>query len=233
MSRSIYIAVILVVGVFGSTANVIAQTLDDTGLWFAAIGNGEFESRADDSPLRWWFDAHYRLRDDSNGFNQSIIRPGLGYALSEQQTLWAGYAWVRTSPVTGTDFNEHRFWQQWTASRSVGECSFLHRSRFEQRWIETGDDVGLRWRQMVRGQRVLSHCPQWSAVAWDEAFFHLNDTDWGAESGFDQNRAFLGFGYKKCPHAAVRTEIGYLNQFINRQGGLDGMNHILSINFFF
>lgn len=70
-------------------------------------------------------------------------------------------------------------------------------------------------------------------IAWDEALFNLNDTDWGSDPGLDQNRAFLGFGYKSCPHAPVRTEIGYLNQFINNQGGNDGMNHILSINFFF
>lgn len=210
-----------------------AQTLDDTGLWFAALGNGKFDSLGEDAKLRWWFDAHYRLRDDSGGFNQSIIRPGLGFAFADQQALWAGYGWIRTSPITGDDFDEHRFWQQWTAAPSHEDWRFLHRSRFEQRWIETGDDVGLRWRQLARAQKILSDCPQWSAIVWDEAFFHLNDTDWGADAGFDQNRAFIGVGYKKCKNARVRTEIGYLNQFINRQGGLDGMNHILSVNFFF
>ena len=216
----------------GSTAK--AQTLDDTGLWFAAIGNGSFESLPDDSPLLWWFDAHYRLRDDSDGFNQSIIRPGLGITVAEDQALWAGYAWVRTSPTTGApDFDEHRFWQQWTATPSRGDYRFLHRSRFEQRWFDTGDDVALRWRQLHRVQRVLSDCPQWSLIAWDEVFFDLNDTDAGTQAGLDQNRAFFGVGYKRCKNAPVRTEVGYLNQFINSQGGLDRMNHILSINFFF
>lgn len=212
-----------------------AQTLDDTGLWFAAFGNGEIESTEDwATPLRWWFDAHLRLRDDSDGFNQSIIRPGLGVAVAEEQVLWAGYAWINTTPTNdGENFNEHRFWQQWTATPSVGDFKFLHRSRLEQRWVETGDDVGLRWRQFARAQRILTQCPEWSLIAWDEVFFHLNDTDWGADAGLDQNRAFIGVGYKSCPHAPVRTEIGYLNQYINNQGGTDGMNHILSINFFF
>ena len=115
----------------------------------------------------------------------------------------------------------------------MGDWLFQHRSRLEQRWVETGDNVGLRWRQLARAQRVLSHCPQWSFVLWDEVFFALNDTDWGANAGLDQNRTFIGLGYKRCPHAAVRTEIGYLNQFVNSQGGVDQMNHILSINFFF
>ncbi len=38
------------------------QTLDDAGLWFAALGNGKFENLDEDAPQRWWFDAHYRLR---------------------------------------------------------------------------------------------------------------------------------------------------------------------------
>ncbi|MEO0531389.1 MAG: DUF2490 domain-containing protein [Planctomycetota bacterium] len=214
--------------------HAFADTLDDTGLWFAAFGNGRFKSLPDDSPVRWWFDAHYRLRDDSDGFNQSILRPGAGVEIAEDQVLWAGYAWIRTSPTSGAeDFDEHRFWQQWTATPSCGDWYFLHRSRFEQRWVELGDDVGLRWRQLGRAQKVLSDCPQWSLVLWDEIFFHLNDTDWGAEAGLDQNRAFLGFGYKRCKEARGRIEVGYLNQYINRQGSEDGMNHILSINYFF
>lgn len=210
-----------------------AQVLDDTGLWFAAFGNGRFDSLEKDSSLRWWFDAHYRLRDDAGGFNQSILRPGVGVAINENSALWLGYGWINTSPVTGSSFDEHRFWQQWTFAPSVNDWLFLNRSRFEQRWLESGDDVGLRWRQLIRGQRILSDCPQWSLVLWDEVFFHLNDTDWGAETGLDQNRAFLGFGFKRCKHARTRTEVGYLNQFINRQGDVDGMNHILSVNLFF
>lgn len=218
---------------FGSIAAVSAQTVHDAGLWFAAFGNGKFESYSNESSLRWWFDAHYRLREDTDGFNQSIIRPGLGYALDETQTVWVGYGWINTSPVVGNNFDEHRFWQQWTAAPSIGQWKFLHRSRFEQRWVETGDDVGLRWRQLVRGQRILQQCPEWSFVVWNEAFFNMNSTDWGARGGLDQNRAFVGLGYKRCPHLKVRTEVGYLNQFIYRRGAVDGMNHILSVNFFY
>ena len=54
----------------------------------------------------------------------------------------------------------------------------------------------------------MSTSPEWSAIAWDEAFFHLNDTDRGISAGFNQNRAFFGIGYRRCPHAPIRTEIG-------------------------
>lgn len=233
MQRSVTFVLLIAFSSIATAQHVSAQTNDDVGLWFAALGNGKLPNAQEDSLFRWWFDAHYRLREDTDGFNQSIIRPGLGFDVAEDQTLWAGYGWIRTSPIESADFDEHRFWQQWTAAPSRGDWKFLHRSRFEQRWVETGDDVGLRWRQLVRGQKILSTCPQWSAVLWDELFFNLNDTDWGASTGFNQNRAFIGLGFRRCAHAKVRTEIGYLNQFENRQGGLDGMNHILSVNFFY
>lgn len=210
-----------------------AQTLDDTGLWFAAFGNGEIKSFGEENPYRWWLDTHLRLTDDTNGFQQSILRPGVGYEVHENQTLWAGYAWILTSPILGEDYDEHRFWQQWTASPSHGDWKLLHRSRFEQRWVETGEDIGLRWRQMHRVQKIFANDSRWSWIGWDEAFFHFNDSDWGAKGGFDQNRAFLGLGFKRSPDARVRTEVGYLNQFIHRQGTEDGMNHILSMNFFY
>lgn len=210
-----------------------AQTLDDTGMWFAAFGSGKIRPMETESPFRWWFDSQLRLADDTDGFQQSILRPGVGYDVAENQTVWAGYAWIRTSPVLGQDFDEHRSWLQWTASPGVGDWKFLHRSRLEQRWVETGDDVGHRWRQMHRIQRTLTQAPQWSLIGWDEAFIQFNDTDWGAKGGFDQNRAFLGVGFKRSPESRVRTEIGYLNQFINQQGSEDRMNHILSLNLFY
>ena len=234
MLKSIFIFAAIFAAIVCQSKNSNAQTLDDTGLWFAAFGNGEVNKGSDAStPLLWWFDTHYRLRDDTDGFNQSIIRPGLGLKLAEDQALWAGYAWIVTSPILGDNVDEHRFWQQWTATPAVGDFRFLHRSRFEQRWVETGDDVGMRWRQMHRAQRILTNCPQWSLIGWNEVFFNFNDTDWGAQTGLDQNRAFIGVGFKRCAHSPVRTEVGYLNQFVNDQRGTDRMNHILSINFFF
>ena len=247
-------AVLLVL--FAGPAACEAQTRDDLGNWYAIFTNGGADRLTGGDPTPWlyWFDGHYRLRDDASGFNQSIVRPGFGRKIGEDQALWAGYAWIRTQPVDpgGLDFppaetDEHRYWQQWTWAPWVGDFRFLHRSRFEQRTVEGFGDVALRWRQFARGQYVLTPerhgcdgCDrggpgraEWSLVAWDEVFFHLNDADFGPRAGLDQNRVFFGYGYKRTADAPVRTEIGYLNQFINNQGGVDGMNHILSVNFFF
>ena len=45
--------------------------------------------------------------------------------------------------------------------------------------------------------------------------------------GLDQNRAFIGLGAKLAPGAS--TEVGYLNQYVNRRGRPDALNHIASI----
>ena len=201
MPRSFYVSFgfcLFLIGQQVSTA--VAQTTDDAGTWFAVFANGKhelFSEPGTESPYLWWFDAHYRLFDRTDGFGQSILRPGLGIKISENQALWAGYGWIHTSPERGNGIDEHRLWQQWTASPSHGNYRFLHRSRFEQRWVETGNDVGLRWRQLARAQRLFSESSKWSAIVWDEIFFNLNDTDWGANARSGSKPSVPGSGLSR------------------------------------
>ncbi|NIO04570.1 MAG: DUF2490 domain-containing protein [Proteobacteria bacterium] len=67
-------------------------------------------------------------------------------------------------------------------------------------------------------------------TGYDEVFLNLNSTDWGADSGFDQNRVFAGFGWHFGPSRHIRAAIGYLNQFVHKTSADDEINHILSIN---
>ena len=212
----------------GGANTCLAQVTDDGGAWLALFSQGD----VGESRFRWWFDGHARFLDDTDGFNQSIVRPGFGYALTDHAAVWAGYGWIRTSPLVGPDFDEDRVWQQLTWSRRHEALTLALRSRLEQRFIETGSDTGWRIRQLVRLQHGLPASQHFTLVAWDELFIHLNDTDWGAESGFNQNRVFVGLGWTPGPKAKWRTEIGYLNQFIRRKSAGDRYNHILSVNWF-
>ncbi len=211
-----------------------SETVDDAGFWTALFANGDFfEPGTRGERWRWWFDGHARFLDDAEGFNQSIVRPGIGYSLTDRATLWAGYGWIRTSPLTAGDFDEHRIWQQITWSQTCGDFTFALRPRLEQRFIETGSDTGWRFRQFLRAHRPLPNHPRLTFVLWDEVFFHLNDTDWGARAGFNQNRVFVGGGFKCDPDSPWRVEVGYLNQAIHIPAGDDRSNHILAVNFFF
>ncbi len=208
-----------------------SESVHDGGLWTAWFSQGDVDACC--GPLKWWFDGHMRFLDDADGFNQSLFRPGVGYSLSDNLVIWGGYAWIHTSPVVGSDFDEHRIWQQLTWSDGNELWTFALRPRLEQRFLETGDDVGWRFRQLARIQRQLPSRPGLSLVMWDEIFYNLDSTDWGAASGFDQNRAFAGFGWKHQPDSRLRTEMGYLNQTIDNPSGTDRVNHILSVNFYY
>jgi len=208
-----------------------AQSVNDGGAWVAGFGRGDIAFDSTDR-LRWWFDGHLRFFDDTDGFGQSIVRPGIGYALDERVTLWAGYGWIRTSPPTASDIDEHRIWQQLTWSQPCNRHTLGFRSRLEQRLVETGDDTGLRFRQLVSWRHPIGCSQKCTFVLWDELFVHLNDTDWGANTGFDQNRSFIGFGLKRNADSPWRVEVGYLAQHINRRARGDLTNHLLSVNFY-
>lgn len=214
---------------------VHAQSVNGQGLWFAAFTNGNFSDLGvgKNERIKYWFDAHLRYFDDSDGFGQSIIRPGVGWSLDEESAIWAGYAWIRTSPAGPESTDEHRLWQQWTYTPALGKWKSLFRTRFEQRWLESTDDVGLRLRQLARFQRPFETNDRLSFVAWDELFINMNDTDFGAEAGLGQNRAFVGFGFEPLESSDGRIEVGYLLQSINLPGKNNRQNHILSLNYFF
>ena len=228
-STAIMTAVIVMIGPLADRSHAI----EDTGQWFALFSQGKVSDYLGGSNrLKWWFDGHLRLFDDLDGFGQSIVRPGLGWQLDDHSTLWAGYGWIHVSPAIRAEFDEHRVWQQWTWSKEFDPFKVALRSRLEQRFLETGDDTGLRFRQFIRSQRSLGPCSPLLLVVWDELFFHLNDTDWGANRGFDQNRVFVGIGLKQFPSSRWRTELGYLNQAINTNGRPNIVNHIFALNLF-
>jgi len=213
--------------------SVLAQddSPDDTGLWLAIFDRGNIGHDDAADEYKWWFDGHLRLLDDSGGFGQSIVRPGVGYALSDQTTVWGGYGWIRTSPVAGPDIDEHRLWQQLTWSEELEPVTVGLRSRLEQRFFDNESETALRFRQLLSWRQALESDPALSLVLWNEVFINLNDTS-AIVNGFDQNRLFLGFGRKSDSTNPSRVEIGYLYQ---RVGGTPGSilnNHLLSINFY-
>ncbi len=210
------------------------QAVHDAGTWMSVNTLGDIHVNSRDEPrFKWWFDGHLRLFDDANGFGQSIVRPAVGYELNENLTFWVGYGWISETPPGGTNFDENRIFQQLLWSRSRRQSKLTSRTRLEQRFVGRGDDTGWRLRQFYKFLRPFEFEPRLSAVVWDEAFFDLNSTDWGQSGGFSQNRVFTGFGWtlERLPQAP-RIEIGYMHQYIHRQGADDTHNHIVGINWF-
>lgn len=175
-----------------------------------------------------WAEVQGRFGDDASRLSQSILRPGVGYQLGKDVSVWVGYGRI-TNHDPGPDVGEDRLWQQlsWNAGTVMGGA-FSTRTRLEQRFVEGGSDTGWRVRQLFKYSRPLHKSGDTALVAASETFIALDDTDWGARAGFDQIRNFAGVGFSVSPKA--RVEVGYMNQYIDRAGPDDRMNHIASFN---
>jgi hypothetical protein len=201
--------------------NLQAEVEEDGAFWINLNAQGKLHVEN----LNWYAEYQPRWRQEGKHLDVSILRPAISYAINQNTSIWLGYANVRFHPSGRSSREENRLWQQFLYKFEPIDNVFMQsRTRFEQRHFENASDTGYRLRQLFRVSVPLSASP-YSLVLWDEYFIHVNDTDWGAVSGFDQNRAFLGVNAKINQQVAL--EVGYLNQYINTRN-VDRENHALS-----
>ncbi len=204
-----------------SSANACADTEEDGRFWLNVNAQGKLPVEN----LSWYAEIQPRWKEEGSEFDQLIIRPALLYKLSKQSSIGLGYAHVNTHKKNGNQ-EENRLWQQFTYTfEPIDNITLQSRTRLEQRHMENASDTAHRLRQMVRATRPFDSNPAFSLVVWDEVMIYFNDTDWGARSGFDQNRLFLGASWQI--NSKTKVEMGYLNQYINATN-IDKENHVLS-----
>lgn len=205
-----------------------AQTTQDEQVWINLTATGPISG-----DLVYSAELQPRIGDGVSRVDQLLLRGTVGWKISPAVTVHQGYAHVVTPTEGGRDVNEDRSFQQVNLALGKpwqGELS--SRARLEQRWRNDGNDMGWRLRGMVRYEKPLkTEGDSVSALVSAEAFFALNDTDWGARSGFDQLRTFVGAELGLT--GASTAEIGYLNQVIDQAGGRTRMNHVASVSLFF
>ncbi len=117
--------------------------------------------------------------DEDGHIDQLILRPAVGYQLTENLSIWQGYAWVgnynqRHTPPQSPFFEESRIYQQILYFRKFDSFKITSRTRLEERWIEHVDGTAVRFRTGLRGAYTLPMAPEWALVASDEVFVHLN-----------------------------------------------------------
>ncbi|MBS0588296.1 DUF2490 domain-containing protein [Nitrosomonas sp.] len=221
----------------------------DHEVWGALFMQGNFGFIDNKNPelkkFRWWMEGQGRFGNDASQFSQSLVRPGVGYAITDKLIAWIGYAWAPTAePLAlkaGHPYNEHRLWEQitWADNFSFGRLAL--RSRFEQRFFDHhapmpgSNDVAHRFRQMVKWNIPLNQInPNLSFVVQDELFIAMTTVSNPGfiTNGFDQNRGFVGLAYKFNQMATA--EVGYMNQYINRPHSArpDQMMHNAVVNLF-
>jgi hypothetical protein len=201
------------------TTSAFAETVHDDRTWFNLTAQG----RVRESHWFWYFDVQERNRNESRDADQFVARPGIGYSLTANSTVLAGYAYTANFQSNGGILNENRIWEQYQWTVRAGRGTLSARTRVEERFFE---DTQMAWRvrEQVRFLRPLES-KQWLApLVWDEIMAHVNSTS-RAQRGFDQNRAFSGveIGANRKAH----IDVGYMNQF-SRSSTVYRMNHILS-----
>ncbi|MBB4857510.1 hypothetical protein HNO88_000817 [Novosphingobium chloroacetimidivorans] len=209
------------------TSPALAQTEHDEQAWVNLTALGSVSG-----DLVYFAEVQPRFGNGAR-LDQLLLRGAVGWKLSPTATLYQGYAHVVTAIEDGRDINEERSFQQLSLALGKplgGELS--SRTRLEQRWRSNGRDMGWRVRQMLRYEHALkAESDAVNALVWTEAFVALDDTDWGARSGFDQLRTFAGAEIG-LPGAST-LEVGYLNQTINQTAGRTRMNHAASLTLWY
>lgn len=185
-----------------------------------------------DSPYSLRIDVQQRFQDSGDRLSLLVFGGQVGYKLNSRWSLSGGYMWV---PIFGPARNrvrqdEHRLLQQFNYSTPLPyNLIFSMRARIEERFLEAGDDVSLRFRELLRLTGPLSDgakSPYW--ILWNEVHYNLNSIEPGPQQGFNQNRAFGGFGVQ--PVKSVKIELGYVNHYNHRAGATDRINHALQVS---
>jgi hypothetical protein len=213
-------------------ASAKAQSVD-SGLWLSGSATGKLPPPLNDAKGSWrlWMDGQSRFGDDFGRFSQGLVRPGVGYVLNNAWSVWAGYAYVRTDqPYARTPSNEQRIWEQVSLQGTAGRTDLSSRTRLEQRFHSAGSDTGWRFREMGKLMHPLGLNGPWLIAVYDEIFVNLNSTNFGAKSGADRNRVFVGPGIHLG--RPLRVELGYLNQYTFNNNGPDRVDNLLSISAF-
>jgi len=189
-----------------------AEVTTTWGSWAQVVGEGNLgfvDPRLE--KFRLWLEGQGRWNEDWQHFYQGVVRAALGYSLSDRATLWVGYNFVPTQLQGRPYFAIQELWPGFRYILPTDFGVFMFRTMLDVNFIR-GDDVRFRPRQMFRYLHPFEFDKRFSLVVWDEVFVRVNTTEWGGKAGFDQNRAFVGFGWSFTPE--LRAELGYMNQYV-------------------
>lgn len=208
-----------------------ARASDDWGMWLSNTYQTDFGG----SHYLAFLELAPRMKNDNGDFSQLLIRPLLGYKVSKELSLWLGYTWQGEYTKTLDDkfsnaTNDFIQQLQWIHDITP-QWNFQYRLRVEQRFF-ADDDIAHRLRQRFRLAYTLTDS-QIYLIAADELFIYFNNLNDSAhesqvQQGINQNRSYVGVGYKITPHINVDT--GYQLQYVNNYGKEDLFNHVWLTN---
>ncbi len=155
-------------------------------------------------------DALFRWKDLNGRKFQTGVRGSISYHFKQPVMFSAGYVYFIHFPIEKTSITvnrrEQRPWQQLMITNKFGRVQFLHRYRFEQRFIEkaSGNVLtgGYGFHFRARYQLNVQYPINKKEITGGTLFaFGFNEifVNFGKEivyNYFDQNRVALGLGYQ-------------------------------------
>lgn len=189
----------------------------NTNAWFMYFGNHKISER-----IGIHAEVQIRRHDIASEWQQLLLRTGIDYYLKDNHRITAGYAFIETHPY-GTfavpqSFPEHRLWQQFTTTQTLGKVNLNHRYRLEQRMIgnaTTGEFKNGRYENRFRymakaTMNITQSANPVFAALYNELFINFGKDV--AYNIFDQNRLYGAIGFTFSP--ALKLEVGYLYQVV-------------------
>ena len=182
-----------------------AQT-NKSGNWFIYFGNQKINKR-----FNFHNEIQYRNYNFIGDINQLLIRSGIGYTLNNNDNILLGYGYIQSYTNESVSSNkkstiENRIYQQYLTKHSIDKYFFLHRLRFEERFLK--NSLQYRFRYFLSLNMPLNkEKMEKNAIylsTYNEIFLKpTNDF-------FDRNRIYGGLGF--VINKDVRIETGYMIQ---------------------
>lgn len=191
-----------------------------------------------------------RRSDLGHSNQQHLFRTGINYHLLPNAFVTLGYAAVETVPYgdfpVKSKFLEHRIYEQFQYSTNLENIEAVSRFRLEQRFLylpvlqsdstykqSSTSTFTERFRYFQRfslplyGRKIVDK--SFFLTFYNELFINIGKKV--QMNLFDQNRAFIGLGYK-IPKLG-RLECGYMNQLLFKSDGIKVENNrtfLVSLN---
>lgn len=236
-----YIIITIFIFVYTISNAQNRQHDDNFNTWLVYSGNHKFSNK---------FGLHleYQLRRSNFLINkqQHLPRVGIIYYLNNQIRFTLGYAFIQSQPYGSfaptIAFPEHRIWQQMQINNSYGIVDLQHRFRMEQRFIKLPTKIE---EQLVLGDFVYSNRTRYLLRATFNVFknksSNIKNVYFAAQNEifinfgknvklniFDQNRIYVGIGYKIPKFGNI--ELGYMEHTLFRANGINvERNHTLQL----
>ena len=200
---------------------VFANSVESFQQWMTVNALTQFNNN-----YRAYLEINPRLMDGDSRLGALFVRPGIGYDVTPDLTLWVGYVLQATNTPHNNNYTlENQSYQQVTYRKTIENDKWELRSAVEERFLP--GQVSYRSRYRLKYEYVFPDQKTWSIIGYDEIFFNFNDIqEYNIRAGISQNRLYAGVGFRFNP--SVQIETGYINQQIWNSGLSDQDNHVLS-----